>query len=72
MRLEPQVSALKDDLEGEAVMLRVSIHSEVGQTLRERYDFDYTPLFIVFDTQGQESWRGGEIPSQEVIFRHKR
>ena len=68
MALEPTVKRLEDRLGERANMLRVSIHTEVGKQLGERYAFEFTPLFIVFDSQGDEIWRGGNVPSQEIIF----
>ena len=69
MASEPAVNRLEDRLSERADMLRVSIHTEVGGQLAERYGFEYTPLFIVFDDQGAEIWRGSRVPSVEVVLR---
>lgn len=68
MALEPTVNGLEDRLGERADMLRVSIHTSVGEALADRYDFEFTPLFIVFDGQGDEIWRGGAVPSVETVL----
>ncbi len=46
-----------------ATMLLVSIHTELGQQLGERYHFEFTPLFVMLDGQGREVWRGSRAPT---------
>ncbi len=65
---EPAVNSLEDRMGENADMLRASIHTEVGNQLAERYGFEFTPLFIVFDSQGEVIWRGNSVPSVEVVF----
>jgi hypothetical protein len=68
MAIEPAVNSLEDRIGENADMLRVSIHTEVGNQLAERYDFEFTPLFIVFDSLGEVIWRGNSVPSVDVVF----
>jgi hypothetical protein len=68
MALEPSVNRLEDRLGERADMLRVSIHTTVGSALADRYHFEYTPLFIVFDGQGDEIWRGSSVPALDTVL----
>lgn len=68
MALEPSVNRLEDRLGDRADMLRVSIHTAIGSALADRYAFEYTPLFIVFDAQGDEIWRGSSVPSLDTVL----
>ena len=44
-------------------ILRVDIHTDFGRALRERYDFSYTPEFVIFNGDGNEVWRSHVPPS---------
>lgn len=68
MAVEPQVKRLQKALGEAAIVLRVSIHSEIGHTLTKRYDFESSPLFILFDSTGTEVWRGNQLPSRESVL----
>ncbi len=46
-------------------LLLVSIHEPTGQVLTERYNFQLSPTFIIFDGAGHELWRGSRAPSLE-------
>ena len=67
MALAPSVNGLDDRLGERADMLRVSIHTSIGKTLAERYDFEFTPLFIILDGLGREIWRGNTVPSVGIV-----
>jgi thiol-disulfide isomerase/thioredoxin len=73
MGVRPAVDALIDDLErtraGTFNVLRVDIHTSFGQTLSERYRFSFTPEFILFNSAGEEMWRGHAPPSMTDIDR---
>jgi hypothetical protein len=58
MAQKPVSDQLEADLGTRATMLRVSIHTDLGQQLGERYAFESTPLFVVLDGKGREVWRG--------------
>ncbi len=60
---QPRVDALETDLGARADVLRVSIHTEPGRALSERYDFVSAPLFIIFDAEGRVIRRGAGVPS---------
>jgi hypothetical protein len=68
MAIKPQVKRMQKDLGEAAIVLRVSIHSEVGRTLTKRYNFEASPLFILFDPTGEEVWRGSQLPSKEYVL----
>jgi hypothetical protein len=48
--------------------LLVDIHGEDGVALRERFAFELSPTFIVFDGAGRELWRGNMIPSRSKVL----
>jgi thiol-disulfide isomerase/thioredoxin len=67
------VSAAVDELVGriqpQMNIVRVDIHTPAGRDLRRRFDFSFTPEFVLFDRQGQEIWRDHVPPSAEVLQR---
>lgn len=67
MAIRPVVDQITTDLGDDFNVIRIDIHTNVGRTLRDRYDFTYTPEFILFDRQGQELWRGHTPPFDEQI-----
>jgi hypothetical protein len=69
MAMEPITEQLQANLGNHANVLRVSIHTELGKRLGERYAFETTPLFILFDGQGNEKWRGHSVPSADEVLR---
>lgn len=62
-RLETQLHR-----EGIDVLL-VNIHTEPGLTLIDRYDFAFSPTYILFDGSGAEIWRSNRRPNRELIQR---
>jgi len=68
MAQKPLVEQLEADLGSRANVLRVSIHTDLGQELGQRYNFQSTPLFIVFDAQGKERTREGRAPSVAEVL----
>ena len=67
--LKPLVDQLENKLGGRAILLRVSIHTAMGQEIRERYGSEFVPLFVVFDSNGKETFRAQGLPSVEDILR---
>ncbi len=48
-------------------IIRLNVQESVGMELASVYNFDFTPTFIFFDTQGNEVWRMvGEFDPQKV------
>ncbi len=68
MAQKPVSDQLEADLGSRANMLRVSIHTEVGQTLAARYNFESTPLFVLLDAKGNEVWRGSSPPKPDQVL----
>lgn len=68
MEAKPRVQRLARAVGNRADVIMVSIHSEVGRNLTERYDFEFSPLFILFDANGVEVWRGADVPSQRRVL----
>ena len=60
---------LEADLGQRANVLRVSIHTDLGRQLGQRYWFQYTPTFIVFDGSGHEQYRGPGVPTLDEVLK---
>lgn len=48
-------------------VLLINIHTEVGQAVLDRFAFEYTPTFIVYDSTGSEVWRGNVDPGADLV-----
>ena len=49
------------------LFIRLNIQDSVGRELAPVYDFEVTPTFIFFDSQGNELWRTvGDFDPQRV------
>lgn len=57
MAQHADVLALENALGERAVVLRLSIHTQVGAALWARYRGETTPTFIIFDGEGREIGR---------------
>lgn len=68
LALRPSVDLLVADIEDEFNILRIDIHTELGNELRDTYGFSYSPEFILFDSDGQEVWRDHALPQMEQVF----
>lgn len=68
MALKPITEQLETTLGNRAYLLRVSIHTELGQELGARYNFETTPLFVLLNGQGNEVWRGSSPPKAEQVL----
>jgi hypothetical protein len=63
------VRGLQRQLEPEGIdTLLVDIHDEEGMVLRERFDFQLSPTYIVFDADGDEVWRANITPSRGRVL----
>jgi thiol-disulfide isomerase/thioredoxin len=62
------VLALEQALGAQAAVLRLSIHTEVGQALWERYNGESTPTFIILDGEGREVARTNSVPSTAQVL----
>jgi thioredoxin-related protein len=55
--MKPIVDGIEQQYKGRLVVIRLDIQSATGRALAPVYNFQYTPTFIFFDTQGKELWR---------------
>ena len=69
MALKPLVARLEADLGNRAAVLRVSIHTDLGKALGQRYTVEDVPLFILFDGQGKETKRSHMAPVVSDVLR---
>ena|GEM_PF-517375 len=67
----PEVDALVNEIDaqlgGSFNVLRIDIHTDFGRILRERYEFSFSPEFLLFDGNGVIVSRTHTPPSLEQI-----
>jgi hypothetical protein len=64
----PAVRGLSADLAAAEIdTLLVNIHDPLGAVLRERFDFVFSPTFLVFTAEGQEVLRANAVPRLDDI-----
>lgn len=57
LTVKPEVDRLEENLQGQAILLRLNISDKVGKDFRKEYNLDLVPSFIVFDKFGNEAFR---------------
>ncbi len=67
LAIRPVVDEIAVQLGDTFNILRIDIHTEAGRELRERYLFNFTPEFILFDSSGREVWRGHNPPNPSQL-----
>ena len=68
LALRPAVDVLVSDIQPEFNVLRIDIHTDFGRELRQNFKFSYTPEFALFDSSGQEVWRGHTLPPRDQVY----
>lgn len=67
MSIKPVVDELELELGDQLYIIRLNIQETIGMELAPVYDFEFTPTFIYFNTQGDEVWRMvGDFDPQRV------
>ncbi len=56
------VDGMERELEGHAIVLRVSADDDVGRAVSRRYGLGLLPTFLVFTADGQERYRESGMP----------
>ena len=65
----PAVRRLEAQLRRDGVeVLLVNIHTEPGLTLTDRYQFQFSPTYILFDGSGAEIWRSNRRPDRDLVL----
>ncbi len=60
----PAVRGLQEELAASGIDgLLINIHDETGQAVLSRFDFQFSPTFLVFDSEGEEVLRSNTPPS---------
>lgn len=55
--IKPTIDALEEEFAGQLIVLRINAQEQAGMQLAPVYGFQYTPTFVFFDADGNESWR---------------
>ncbi|MBK9122344.1 MAG: hypothetical protein IPM16_04370 [Chloroflexi bacterium] len=63
----PQVDEIAEQFGDDYNIVRVNIHSETGQQIRDALKFSFTPEFVLIDSAGNEVWRDHAPPSNEQL-----
>lgn len=62
------VRGLLPELDAENInVLLLDIHAAPARDMLARFEFVSTPTFLVYDTDGQERYRAGSLPSLAQI-----
>ena len=61
------MDGLERDLEGQAQVVRLSVLSELGREMAQRYGVRGVPTFLVFDGQGELIERQVGFPNRDGI-----
>ncbi len=65
--IKPVVDELEAELGDKVQFIRLNIQDQTGMELAPVYNFNFTPTFIFFDSDGNEVWRTiGSFDPQKV------
>jgi thioredoxin 1 len=66
MAAKPIVDGIEEEYQGKLTVIRVNVQEPETRPLLARYNFQYTPTFILFDGNGAEVYRsvGALIPEE--------
>ena len=67
MQAEPIVNGLREELEGELLIVQLNIRDIQNKALLLELDAHFTPTFILFDGAGQEVWRDVGTLDAELV-----
>jgi thioredoxin-related protein len=57
MAKKPIVDGIETEFQQELDVIRLDVQDPASRDFMERYGFEYTPTFILFDGDGNERWR---------------
>lgn len=63
---KPVVDGLEKEYQGKARVLRVDMLSDSGRELARKYNVDFVPTFVIFDTTGQPTTTIGGISPGKI------
>ena len=67
MAAKPIVDGIEEEYRGKLTMIRINVQEAGFQPLLARYNFQFTPTFILFDSGGREVLRSvGSINPEEL------
>ena len=64
----PAVDRLEAEVGEYAVVLRVSTNTRPGRQLFKRLEGRGTPMFVIYDREGNEYWRGNHAPTADSVL----
>ena len=67
MRAEPIVNGLREELDGELLIVQLNIRDNQNRAFLLELDAQFTPTFILFDDEGQEVWRDVGTLDAELV-----
>jgi hypothetical protein len=57
MAAKPIVDGIEEEHQGRLSVFRINVQDEEFRPLLERFNFQFTPTFILLDSAGQVIWR---------------
>jgi len=67
MVAKPIVDGIEEEHRGRLTVIRINVQEAEFRPLLARYNFQFTPTFILFDSEGRELLRSvGSINAEEV------
>jgi thioredoxin-related protein len=67
MVAKPIVDGIEEEHRGRLTVIRINVQEVEFRPLLARYNFQFTPTFILFDSEGRELLRSvGSINTEEV------
>jgi thioredoxin-related protein len=64
---KPIVDGIEKDLEGTAKVIRLSVTSEVGNRMAQRYGVRGVPTIVVLDGEGEVVTLSGGVPDRASL-----
>jgi len=67
MVAKPIVDGIEEEHRGRLTVIRINVQEAEFRPLLARYNFQFTPTFILFDSEGRELLRSvGSINAEEI------
>jgi len=57
MAVRPVVDAVEREFAGALKVIRVNVQEPVGRQVAATYGLEFTPTFLLFDSEGRQVWR---------------
>lgn len=67
MAMKPIVDGIEEENAGQLEVIHLDVQKPEAKPFMQKFNFEFTPTFILFDAQGQEIWRSvGSLDSEKL------